>query len=128
MSDPSLALQAALYQRLTAELSVPVYDAVPMDTPYPYVTLDAEVSSNASPISGRRREQRFVYLSVWSTYAGQAEVKRILGEIAAALDGRPLELLAGRAVAVRVERMSTQREPDGVTYQGTVTVRVLTQH
>lgn len=128
MSDPSLALQAALYQRLSAELSCPVYDAVPPEAAYPYVVLDAEAVTNVSPLSGRKRERRYIYLSVWSNYAGQAEVKRINAEIAAALDGRPLELLAGRAVAVRVERMSAEREPDGVTYQGTVTVRVLTQH
>ncbi|MGV6473505.1 DUF3168 domain-containing protein [Azotobacter vinelandii] len=128
MSDPSLALQQALYQRLSAELSVPVYDAVPMETPYPYVTLDYEVSSNASPISGRKRQQRLIYLSVWSDYQGQAEVKGILAEIQAALDGRPLELTTGRAVAVRVLRTSTHREPDGVTYQGSATVGVLTTH
>lgn len=128
MSDPALALQAALYGRLSAELSCPVYDAVPSDATYPYVVLDAEAVTNASPLSGRKREHRYIYLSVWSTYAGQAEVKRLNAEIAAALDGRPLELSTGRAVAVRVERMATQREPDGVTYQGTVTVRVITQH
>lgn len=128
MSDPSLALQQALYQRLSAELSVPVYDAVPQEAVCPYVVLDAEVATNASPISGRKRDHRYVYLSVWSNYAGQAEVKRINAEIAAALDGRPLELITGRAVAVRVERMAAQREPDGVTYQGYVTVRVITQH
>lgn len=127
MSDPSLALQAALYQRLSAELSCPVYDAVPLEAAYPYVVLDAEAVTNASPISGRKREHRYLYLSVWSNYAGQAEVKRINAEIGAALDGRPLELLAGRAVSVRVERMSAGRELDGVTYQGTVTVRVITQ-
>jgi len=127
MSDPSLALQAALYQRLSAELSCPVYDAVPPEAAYPYVVLDAEAVTNASPLSGRKREHRYLYLSVWSNYAGQAEVKRINGEIAAALDERPLQLSAGRAVSVRVERMSTGREADGVTYQGAVTVRVITQ-
>lgn len=128
MSDPSLALQQAFYQRLTAELSCPVYDAVPADTPYPYVTLDSEAVTNDSPLNGRKRETRFLYLSVWSRYPGQAEVKRLLGEIVAALDERPLPLNVGRAVSVRVERTSTHREPDGVTYQGSVTVRVITTH
>jgi len=128
VSDPSLALQQALYQRLTAELSCPVYDAVPADTPYPYVTLDSEAATNASPVSGRRRETRLLYLSVWSNYPGQAEVKRLIGEIVAALDERPLPLSIGRAVSVRIERTSTNREPDGATYMGAVTVRVITTH
>lgn len=127
MADPAIPLQAALYARLSDELSVPVYDAVPMDTPYPYVTIDSEQSTNTSVISGRKRANRFVYLSVWSTYRGQAEVKRINAEIEASLDERPLILSDGRAVSVRVERMSTNRDADGVTFQGSVTVRVITQ-
>lgn len=127
MADPSLAVQAALYARLSAELSVPVYDAVPMDTPPPYVTLDSEQMTNASVITGRKRASRLFYLSVWSNYRGQAEVKRINAEIEASLDGHFLALSDGRAFGVRVERMSTNRDADGVTFQGSVTVRVITQ-
>tara|TARA_Y100001951_G_scaffold103734_1_gene113275 strand:+ start:12299 stop:12685 length:387 start_codon:yes stop_codon:yes gene_type:complete len=128
VSDPGFALQQAIYQRLTAELSVPVFDAVPMDTPYPYVTLDSEHSVNATPISGRQRETRLLYLSVWSDYQGQAEVKRILGELHAALNERPLPLAIGRAVSVRVQTARSNREPDGRTYMGSMTVRVITTH
>ena len=127
MADPAIPLQAALYARLDAELTVPVYDAVPMGTPYPYVTIDSEQASNTSPISGRKRADRMLYLSVWSDYQGQAEVKPINAEIEAALDERSLPLSDGRAASVRVERMSTNRDADGITYQGSVTVRVITQ-
>lgn len=128
MSDPSLALQAALYQRLSAALTVPVYDAVPPGTPYPYVTLDREFSDNVSPITGRKRDNRLFYLSVWSSYQGQAEVKRINAEIAAALDEIKLPLSTGNAVSVRVMRIETSREADGITYMGSVTLRIITQH
>lgn len=128
MSDPGLALQKALFDKLSASLTVPVFDAVPMGTPYPYVTLDYEVSDNATPISGRKRENRLFYLSVWSDYRGQAEVKRINAAIAEALDEQPLALSTGTAVSVRVLRTSTNREPDGVTYMGSVTLRIITQH
>lgn len=128
MADPGVALQQAIYQRLSTELTVPVFDAVPMDTPYPYVTIDSEQLVNASPISGRKRETRLLYFSVWSDYQGQAEVKRINGEIYAALNERPLPLDEGRAVSVRVMSMSANREPDGRTYQGAATVRVITTH
>ena len=127
MADPAIPLQAALYARLSDELSVPVYDAVPMDTPYPYVTIDSEQATNTSVISGRKRANRIVYLSVWSNYRGQAEVKRINAEIEAALDERPLTLSDGRAFGVRVERMSTNRDADGETYQGAVTLRIISQ-
>lgn len=128
MPDPSVALQEALFARLTAEVSCPIYDGAPMDTDMPYVSIDREISTNTTPIAGRKREQRLIYLSVWSDAHGQAQVKRIVGEVVAALDERRLPLEVGRAVSVRVEQADAQREPDGVTYQGSITVRVITTH
>lgn len=128
MSDPGLALQKALFEKLSETLSAPVFDAVPAGTSYPYVTLDYEVSTNSTPVSGKKRENRLFYLSVWSSYQGQAEVKRINGEISAALDEVALQLSTGTAVSVRVVRTETNREPDGKTYMGAVTLRIITQH
>lgn len=127
MADPAIPLQAALYARLSDELSVPVYDAVPMDTPYPYVTIDSEQSTNTSVISGRDRASRLLYLTAWSDYRGQREVKQIMSEVYAALNQRPLVLADGRAFGVRVERMSTNRDADGVTYMGSVVLKINTQ-
>jgi hypothetical protein len=128
MADPSVALQEALFARLEAEVSCPVYDGAPMDSDMPYVSFDREISTNISPIAGRKRQQRLIYLSVWSDSHGQAEVKRILGEVVAALDERRLPLDVGRAVSVRVEQSDAQRDADGVTYQGSITVRIITTH
>jgi hypothetical protein len=94
----------------------------------PYISIDREVSANIRPLSGRRRETRLIYLSVWSAAHGQSEVKRINGEIVAALDERRLPLAVGRAVSVRVEQADAQRDADGVTYQGSIVVRVITTH
>lgn len=128
MADPSVALQEAMFARLDAEVSCPVFDGAPMDTDMPYVSFDREISTNISPLAGRKRQQRLIYLSVWSDAIGQAEVKRILSEVVAALDERRLPLEVGRAVSVRVEQADAQRDADGVTYQGSVTVRVITTH
>lgn len=128
MTDPSLALQEAIFARLQAEVSCPIYDGAPLNAEMPYVSIDREVSVNNSPISGRKRDTRLLYLSVWSDAVGQAEVKRINGEVIAALDERPLPLGVGRAVSVRVIQSDAQRDADGVTYQGSITVRVITTH
>jgi len=128
MADPSVALQEALFARLMAEVSCPIFDGAPMNTPKPYVSIDREVSANIRPIAGRKREQRLIYLSVWSDAIGQVEVKRINGEIINALDERRLPLSTGRAVSVRVEQADAQRDADGATYQGSITVRVITTH
>lgn len=127
MADPSFALQVALFDRLTAEVSCPIYDSVPMDAPFPYVSLDYEISSNDDSLASRR-DIRLFYLSVWSDFKGQEEVKRLMAEIDAATHERPLPLTTGRVVSIRVDRKQTNREPDGVTYQGSVTLRIITQH
>lgn len=128
MADPSVALQVALVARLEAEVSCPIYDGAPLDTPMPYLSIDREISTNISPIAGRKRQMRLIYLTVWSDAHGQAEVKRIIAEVTAALDERRLPLEEGRAVSVRVERADAQRDADGVTYMGAITVRVITTH
>lgn len=128
MADPSLALQEAVFARLQAEVSCPIYDGAPLNAEMPYVSIDREVSVNSSPISGRKRETRLLYLSVWSDAVGQAEVKRINGEVIAALDERRLPLEVGRAVSIRIEQSDAQRDADGITYQGSITVRVITTH
>ena len=130
MSDPGLALQKALFDRLSLPgvISCPVFDCVPEKTPLPYVVMDTEISSNTTPISGKNRENRLFYISVWSNHKGQSEVKRINAEIAAALDEVPLPLSVGTAISVRVLRTETNREPDGKTFMGSVVVRVITQH
>ena len=58
MSDPGLALQKALFDRLSLPgvISCPVFDCVPEKTPLPYVVMDTEISSNTTPISGKKRE------------------------------------------------------------------------
>ena len=128
MTDPSLALQEAIFARLQAEVSCPIYDGAPLNAEMPYVSIDREVSVNSSPIAGRKRETRLLYLSVWSDAVGQAEVKRINGEVIAALDERRLPLEVGRAVSIRVEQVDAQRDADGITYQGSITFRVITTH
>lgn len=127
MADPSFALQVALFERLELEVSCPIYDSVPMNADFPYVSLDYEISTNNDPLASRR-DIRFFYLSVWSDFKGQEEVKRLMAEIDAATHERPLPLTTGRVVSIRVERKQTNREPDGVTFMGSVTLRIITQH
>lgn len=128
MADPSFALQVALFDRLTDEVvSCKTYDHVPMNTPYPYITIGSEISNNDDPLAGRR-EIRLVYLTVWSDFEGQEEVKRIMAEVDSALHQRPLPLSTGRVISLRVIRKQATPEPDCITYQGSVTLRILTEH
>ncbi|WP_207869506.1 DUF3168 domain-containing protein [Pseudomonas sp. 51_B] len=127
MSDPSFALQIALFDRLSSGLSCPVHDGVPDNTPFPYVTIDSAIADEADFLASRK-EERFLYLSVWSQYQGQREVHEIMSTIDALLHNQPLPLTTGHVVSMQVKRKQTIREPDGVTYQGAVTLRIITQH
>ncbi|MVF50582.1 DUF3168 domain-containing protein [Pseudomonas monteilii] len=127
MADPSFALQVALYDRLSAGLPCPVHDGVPDNTAFPYVTIDSSITDEADFLASRK-DQRFLYLSVWSQYQGQKEVHEIMSAVDALLHNQPLPLTTGHVVSMQVKRKQTRREPDGITYQGAVTLRVITQH
>lgn len=127
MADPGLALHKALLAALDAALTVDVWDAVPQDSAYPYVTLDTSIASNADYLTVRK-DERFVFLNVWSETRGQEEVLSIIGQIDAAMSGVALTLDTGRVVRVWVDRKSTQRDADNVTFMGQVTLRIITEH
>lgn len=127
MSDPTLALQSALLSAIDGVVSCEVYDAVPQGAAYPYVTLDYQTSSNNDYLGGFRVDQRYFYLGVWSRVAGAEEVLGIMAQIDA-LNEQPLTLSTGSMVSLRVERKRTVREPDNLTFQGQVTLRIITTH
>jgi len=126
VADPGLALHKALLARLDP-LSCPVYDAVPQNAAFPYVTLDTSVSQNIDYLV-ERNDERFVFFNVWSEVRGQAEVLAIMGQMDALLHNAALTLDAGRSLNLRVERTMTQRDADNLTFMGQLTLRVITRH
>ncbi|WP_312375006.1 DUF3168 domain-containing protein [Pseudomonas oryzihabitans] len=122
------ALQKALYQRLTdalADLNCPVYDDVPEGSALPYVQFASSEEMAAIDLDGLTSPQ-FIYLSVWSDYAGQLEVKRIMQRIKEAIRD-PLTLEKGRAFGLTWVRGRSVPEPDGKTYQGLVALSCFTE-
>lgn len=126
MADPTLALHTALLAAIDAAVTCDVWDAVPQDSAYPYLTVDQMVSTEGD-YHTLRVQTRFVYLSIWSRVVGQAEIMEIMGQLDA-LHEQPLTLSTGEAVSVRIERKRTVRETDNLTFKGQVTLRVITQH
>lgn len=124
MSDPSVAFQTAIYTELDANLSVPIYDSVPQDASYPYVTIDYQDSSNANYLS-KRKDQKIMYFAVWSDYRGQKEVLEIMAELDSLLNDKKFNLTTGRIAQMRVLSKRTNREADGVTYMGQLRLQVL---
>lgn len=135
MADPSFAVQKALYTALNGNITingspgrnVPVYDAVPQNAAYPYVTFDSEITNDADFLNSRM-DERFFYLTVWSTYRGQKEVKEIMAEIDRLLHRQRLTLDTGTMVHCTVRRKRSTRDADAVTFMGQITLRIITQH
>lgn len=127
MAEPGLALHKALLAALDAALTVDVWDAVPQGSAYPYVTLDTSMAANADYLTSRK-DERFVFLSIWSETRGQEEVLSIIGQIDAAMSGATLTLDTGRVARVWIDRKSTQRDADNVTFMGQVVLRIITEH
>ena len=126
MAEPTKALHKALLSQLNSICSCSVYDGVPQNVSYPYVVMDYTISANED-YTNYRVDRRFYYLSIWSRSPGQAEVMGIIEEIDA-IHNTTFSLDTGLMCSIRVERKETNREPDNLSFQGQVTLRVLTTH
>jgi hypothetical protein len=127
MTDRSIEFQTAVYSTLDAALSVPVYDSVPQNAGYPYVTIDFQDDTNADYLSAKKT-RKIMYFAVWSDYRGQKEVLEILGDIYDTLHQQSLVLTGGRVAQLMVLSKSTSREPDGLTYMGQLRLSALIEH
>lgn len=116
-------IQSWLYQKLSAEVSTPVYDVVPDNAELPYIVIDNCHSVVNDFICGKRHETNFIYLSIWSNYEGQKEVKQIISEVDNCLRGATDSAFIGSLIMIRKE---VNRDADGVTYVGSVGFKVIT--
>ena len=112
MKSPLLALQKAIYDRLKANLTCPVYDHVPDGVTMPYVTLGEDTSVDWSTKLEAGQEITHT-LHVWSDYNGMAEVKQIIDQVIQALTSSPLQVEGFFVVLARLDMVETMRDPEG---------------
>lgn len=122
------AVAKALYTKLTADLSpVPMFDHVPADQAYPFVEVARHLDQPDDTLA-EHGSLHLVYLAVWSSHRGRKEVNGILEAIKASLHHQPLVLEEGEAILVEVIDTDAVRDADGITYQGSATVRLTIGH
>jgi hypothetical protein len=132
MIDPSLPLQTAIFEALSAVGALPVsvggrvYDAPPQNAATPYVSLgDCQVLPDKSGcIDGA---ECYPVIDVWSTYNGYKEAKEIAAAILAKLDDKPENLVVSGFDVIVFELNTYQplRDPDGITRRVSITFRAL---
>lgn len=132
MTDASLALQKAVHAVLLADAGVSaavgdrIYDAVPRDPAFPYLTLGDIATSDWSTGTELGAEHRLT-LHVWSRGRGKAECAAALGAIEAALHDAALSLDGHTLVNLRFVAAEVRRERDGITWHGVARFRAVTE-
>lgn len=112
MKSPLLPLQKAIYDRLKASLSYPVYDNVPDGAVMPYVTLGEDTAIDWSTKLENGQEITHT-LHVWSDYNGMAEAKQIIDQVIQAMTLSPLQVEGFFVVLARLDMVETMRDPEG---------------
>ena len=132
MPTAATALRAAIHDTLVADGALnallggaKVYDEVPREAAFPYVTLGEARMADASTASEAGLEHQLT-LHVWSRQGGHREAHEIAGALLQALDDAPLALEGYDLVNLRFALADIRREPDGRTYHALVRFRALT--
>lgn len=130
MSSASLAVQkqllAALHANSTLTAAVSgIFDSVPVDTALPYVTLGADLVSDASSKTATGRDHR-ITINVWDSAAGAARAKTLLALVEAAVLAIGGERDGHAIVNALFIRSFVTRNPDGAT-QGIAEFRIRSQ-
>lgn len=129
----SWALQKAVHVALTnsAALTVltdgiRVYDEVPRNATYPYVTHGESVVRDWSTSTDDGHEHS-ISVHVWSQGAGRKQAHELLGIIEQTLDGQALPLDGHRLITLQHEHSEVRRESDGETWRGLLRLRATTE-
>ena len=125
-------VQSAIYTRLTDQLSVPVYDAVPQavdagdNSAFPYVTIgDDSVSEFDTDTDNGFDIDATIH--VWSRYRGRREVKQIMRDIYNAMQLHNLSISNSNTVMCIFQTADSFMDADGITRHGIITFRIVTE-
>jgi hypothetical protein len=133
MSSPAWELQKAIYEALTADAALVVllgaariYDEVPRDAAFPYVTFGPATTRDWST-GTEAGSEHVIVLRAWSKSGGEKDVHLILEAVRKALHDAPLTLDGHHLVSLRHELSDSMRDPDGETYHGAARFRAVTE-
>lgn len=125
-------LQQAIYSALLADTGLSalvinrIYDDVPQNATFPYVTLGEVTVREWSTASDVGAEHSLV-LHAWSRAHGRKEVKEILGAISNVLDQTVLTVIGFQLINLQFVSADMRREKDGETYHGIIRLRAITE-
>ena len=107
-----------------APLTQPIYDNVPQDSPFPYVTIGEDII-NQEDTDSELSVFASITVHTWSRARGKKELKQIQGVIYDALHRATPTLAGYKVVTIDFESANSLLDSDGKTRHGVQTFRML---
>lgn len=133
MSEPSAAVQAAIYSALSGDSTLSaltggqarIFDMVPPNQAFPYLTIGEDQSLDEGNTCELDIFEHFATIHVWSRSAivGRVEAKNIANRAREVL--KTLSVTGFTVNRASCERLDHLRDPDGVTAHSVLTMRFL---
>jgi hypothetical protein len=117
-------LQVAIYQKLSAELDVPVFDDVPDNEEAPYVVVGDD-NFIAFDMDGKTGFEVTITIHSWTRFRGREHIKYLQGQIYDVLHRQQLQLDRYNVITVARETSMSVLDPDNIHRHGVCTYRVL---
>lgn len=126
--DPALALQGAIVATLKgiSPAGNNVFDRVPDSSPFPRITVGGGQSVPVDEDCYEGTESTF-QIDAWSREVGYPQVKQIASAIRARLHNGTLALSGHTLELMKIESITFDRDPDGLTSRARIQLRALTQ-
>lgn len=132
MSEPSLALQRALFAALaataplTALIGQRIYDRVPASSIFPYIRFGGDQITSENQDCVTEAVEVTTQIDVFSRAPGKVELKTISGIVFRALNNRALDLGDEyELLSLQHDSTRTLDDPDGLTTHAILTFRAL---
>lgn len=133
MAEASWALQQAVFSALSGDAGVQalvgnparVFDHVPENTEFPYVTVGEATAVDGSTMA-KDGQRHTITLHVWSRARGRKETKQVLAAIHDVLHKGALTIAGHVHAGTVFEFTDTFLDPDGLTYHGVARYRTVT--
>lgn len=122
-------IQKAIYDKLTASSSLMmsisgIFNHVPQHTIFPYITIGKLSAADISNLDKSGVEYQ-ITINIWSREAGTKQTADIMEIIYALLHEGSLLMDGKSIVGMYIERTSIEIENDGLTYKGSIELRVV---
>lgn len=123
---PMTALQTGLFSLLSAGQTTPVYDDVPEDSAFPYITIGAFTCKRV-PDKTSDIWDASIQLHIWSNHNGKAEINAVADDIATVITSVAIEAQGFAVISQDVDFFEAFPEEE-FGYHGVLTIVVTIQN